>query len=429
MAEATRIRQQTPHWAPPFFTIWAGQALSLVGSGVAGFALVWWLTERTGSATVLATATLVQLLPGIFLGPFAGALVDRWNRRTVMLIADSVIALFSAWLAFLFWAGTMQVWHVYVIMFVRALGGAFHWPAMQASTSLMVPKDHLSRVAGVNQMLGGILNIVSPPLGALLMSTLPLHGIMAIDVGTAAFAIVPLFFVRIPQPACREDPSAAAGAGRTLWRDVKEGFLYIWHWPGMSVLMGVATVLNLFVNPGFALVPILVTRHFGGDVLQLGWMNAAWGVGVVLGGLTLSVWGGFRRKVVTSLLGMFGMSAGILAVGLAPAAAFWLAWGGMFLAGFMNPIVNGPFFAILQDVVDPEMQGRVFTVIGSLSAAASPLGMAFAGPAADRWGVQLWFILGGTVSLLMGIGLPFVHAVMHLEDHKASAGKATLSAL
>jgi len=335
----------------------------------------------------------------------------------------------------------MQVWHVYVAMFVRALGGAFHWPAMQASTSLMVPKDQLSRVAGVNQMLHGILNIVSPPLGALLMSTLPLHGIMGIDVGTAAFAIVPLFFIRIPQPA-RQDgsehsidtersrgmPSPTAGAGRTLWRDVKEGFLYIWHWPGMSILLGVATVLNLFINPGFSLLPILVTRHFGGNVLQLGWMNAAWGVGVVFGGLTLGVWGGFRRKIVTSLLGLFGLGAGILVVGLAPATAFWMAWGWMVLAGFSNPIVNGPFFAILQDVVDPKLQGRVFTVIGSLSAAASPLGMAFAGPAADRWRVQVWFILGGGVSLLMGIGMPFVHAVMHLEDHKTSAGEATSSA-
>ena len=212
MAETVQVKQRTPNWAAPFFTIWIGQALSLIGSGLGGFALIWWLTATTGSATVLATASLVQILPGVILGPFVGALVDRWNRRTVMIVADGVIALFSAWLALLFWAGTVQIWHVYAIMFARALGGAFHWPAMQASTSLMVPKDQLSRTAGMNQTLHGILNIVSPPLGAFLMAVLPVHSIMAIDVLTATFAIAPLFFVHIPQPERREANGAAAKA-------------------------------------------------------------------------------------------------------------------------------------------------------------------------------------------------------------------------
>jgi len=182
-------------WAVPFFTIWTGQALSLVGSQAGVFALVWWLTQRTGSGTVLATSTMVAMLPGVLLGPFIGALVDRWNRRWIMIVADSVIALFSAWLAILFWADALQIWHVYVIGFVRALGGTFHHPAMQASTSLMVPDEQLARVAGMNQTLYGVMTIVTPPLGAFLMSILPLHWIMAIDVITAAFAIAPLFFV------------------------------------------------------------------------------------------------------------------------------------------------------------------------------------------------------------------------------------------
>jgi DHA3 family macrolide efflux protein-like MFS transporter len=350
MTAATPSEQtKQPKWGVPFFTIWIGQALSLIGSGLGGFALVWWLTEKTGSATVLATATLVNLLPGVILGPFAGALVDRWNRRVVMLVADSLIALFSAWLALLFWMEGIQVWHVYVIMFVRALGGAFHWPAMQASTSLMVPKDQLSRVAGMNQTLHGVLNIVSPPLGAFLMTVLPLHSIMAIDVATAAFAIAPLFFVHIPQPERREAAVSDDAARPSLWTDVKEGFLYVWHWQGVFIALIIATMLNLLINPGMSLLPILVTRHFRGAAMQLAWLNSAWGVGVILGGLTLSVWGGFKRKVVTSILGLFGMGLGFLVVGLTPANAFWLAWGGLLFAGFMNPIANGPFFALLQD--------------------------------------------------------------------------------
>jgi DHA3 family macrolide efflux protein-like MFS transporter len=406
-------------WAVPFFSIWIGQALSLVGSGIGGFALVWWLTDRTGSATVLAFATLVQLLPSVFLGPFAGALVDRWNRRRVMLIADGVIACFSAWLAYLFWAGTLQIWHVYLIMFVRSLGGTFHWAAMQASTSLMVPKEQLARVSGMNQTLFGVLNIVSPPLGAFLMGILPLHYIMLIDVITAGFAIGPLLFVQVPQPPRAESEVGVAPAPLSIWRDVREGFRYILNWRGVFIVLILATILNLLVHPAMSLMPIMVTKHFDQGAIELGWMNSAWGVGVVVGGLTLSAWGGFRRRIITSLLGMLGMSAGFLIVGVASSTAFWMAWGGLLFAGLMNPIVNGPFFAIMQDVVAPEMQGRVFTVIGSISGAAAPLGMLIAGPISDALGVQLWFIVAGVVGLVMGIGMPFVHPVMHLEDqHK-----------
>jgi len=153
------------------------------------------------------------------------------------------------------------------------------------------------------------------------------------------------------------------------------------------IVLLLATILNLLVNPAMSLLPIMVTKYFGQGAIQLGWMNAAWGAGVVLGGLTLSAWGGFRRRIITSLLGILGMSIGFLVVGLAPATAFWMAWAGLLIAGLMNPITNGPFFAIMQDIVAPEMQGRVFTVIGSISGAAAPLGMLIAGPVADALGV------------------------------------------
>ena len=410
--------QQQRKWQTPFFSIWTGQQLSLIGSSVAQFALVWWLTKTTGSATVLATGTLISLLPGVFLGPFVGALVDRWNRRKVMIVADSAIALVSAWLAYLFWTGAIHVGHVYVIMLARAIGGTFHWPAMQASTSLMVPEKHLSRVAGLNQTMQGALSIASPPLGALLLGILPLHAIMGIDVGTAAFAIAPLFFILIPQPQRRAEAAAAEGGKPSVWADVREGLSYIWHWPGVLAVMCMAAVVNFFLWPAFSLVPILVTKHFGGGALQLGWMNSAWGVGLVLGGLVLSVWGGFRRRIVTSMMGLIGLGLGILLVGLTPATAFWLGAGGLFFATLMMAICNGPIQALFQTVVPPEMQARFFTVIGSMSAAMAPLGMAVAGPVADALGVRVWYVMGGVVCILMGIGAFFVPPIMHLEDSR-----------
>lgn len=407
--------EQPANWKATFFTIWTGQAFSIIGSSVATFALVWWLTKLTGSATILATATLVAMLPGIIIGPFAGACIDRWNRRWIMVIADGAVALVSAWLAFLFWTGTIRIWHVYVISLARSVGGCFHWPAMQASTSLMVPKQHLTRVSGLNQTINGALNIISPPLGALLLSLLPMHAIMAIDVLTAAIAISPLLVIRIPQPPVRQS-GKGEGAKPSLWQGLREGLAYVQGWPGVLAVMVITTIANFLFNPAFSLLPILVSKHFGGQAVELGWINSAWAAGTVAGGLVLGAWGGFRRRVVTSLVGLAGMAVGTLVIGLAPAEAFWLALAGMLLAGFMNPIGNGPLIATLQTVVAPDMQGRVFTLLGSAAGAMSPLSMAIAGPVADALGVRIWYITAGVVCLALAVGSFFWPALMHVED-------------
>lgn len=419
------MNKENANWKAPFFTVWIGQQISLLGSLLAGFALVWWVTQATGSATYLATLTMVYMLPGVLLGPVVGALVDRWNRRTVMIVADSVVALFSAWLAYLFWTNALTMWHVYLISLVRALGGTFHWPAMSASTSLMVPQKELTRVAGLNQTINGIWNILSPPLGALLMSLLPLHTIMGLDVLTAALAVGPLFFVFIPQP---ERASAAVAGRSSLWHDVKEGLRYVWNWKGLRAILLLATLINFVLAPASSLLPLLVHDHFGGDALHLGWIKAMWGAGVVAGGLVLSVWGGFKRRIVTSMLGVMGLGVGAILVGAAPATAFWMAMVGMLLLGIMNPITNGPIHAIFQSVVTPDMQGRVFTVVSSLAGAMAPLGMAIAGPLSDHFGVRAWNILGGIVCLVMGVVGYLTPAVLHIEDQSHAGGPQAVSA-
>lgn len=164
-------------WKVPFFTIWGGQALSLLGSQLVQFALIWYLTVQTGSATVLATASLVGLIPHVVLGPIVGTLVDRWNRRMIMILADSMIALATVGLVVLFALDYVAIWHIYVLMFIRSVAGGFHGNSMTASTSLMVPKEHLTRIQGINQILTGGLNVVAAPLGALLLEILPIQGL------------------------------------------------------------------------------------------------------------------------------------------------------------------------------------------------------------------------------------------------------------
>ena len=403
------------NWKLPFFTIWTGQAVSLVGSRLVQFALVWWLTETTGSATVLATATLVALLPGIVLGPFAGALVDRWNRRRVMIVADTFVAVVSAWLVYLFWTDSISTWHVYVAMLARAMGGAFHWPSMQASTSLMVPREQLSRVAGMNQTLQGALGITAPPLGAILLAVLPPHGIMGIDVATAAVAVTTLFFTVIPDPP---KVQADQSVRPSVWQDLREGLRYVWGWPGLMVMLGLAMVINFVVNPAFTMMPLLVTDHFKGGALQLGWLQSGWGVGMLLGGMVLSVWGGFRRRIYTTLVGLVLEGVAIVVIGLAPGSGFLLALGAIFAAGVMNPLINGPIQAILQASVSPEMQGRVFTLVGSLSSAMMPLSLAVAGPVVDAIGVRTWYVIGGAVFSLLGAVTFFVPAIVNVEQNR-----------
>ncbi len=406
------------NWKIPFFTIWTGQAFSLLGSKIVQFALVWWLTETTGSATVLATSTMVALVPEILLGPFAGAYVDRWNRRTVMIVADGLIALASLWLASMFWLDAIQIWHVYVMMALRAIGGSFHWPAMQASTSLMVPKEQLTRVAGINQTLYGILNIVGPPLGALLLELLPFHETMMVDVGTAALAILPLFFVQIPQPKRAPDADV-----QSIWSDMLDGLRYLREWKGAVILISMALLFKLALTPAFSLISLLVSDHFGGGAAQYSLLESVSGVGIVTGGLILSAWGGFDRKILTNLIGLIGVGVSMAVVGFAPANAFWLAVGAFFFVGFLLPMVDGPIMAIMQSAVKPEYQGRVFMLIGSLLSLSSPLGLALAGPLSDQLGLQIWFVTAGVLTSAVGVAGLLVPAVMQIEEN-ANGGQA-----
>jgi len=408
--------QQPPNWKTPFFAIWTGQAFSLLGSQIVQFAIIWYLTEKTGSATVLATTTLIALLPGVFLSPFIGPLVDRWNRRRIMILADSFIALATLVLAALFALGLVDLWHIYAVLFIRSIGENFHRPSMTASTSLMVPKEHLTRIQGVNQTLNGGLNIIAAPLGALLMTLIPMSGIVAIDVITALIAVVPLFFIVIPQP----EKNPAESGSTTFWQDLRAGFKYVITWPGLLSILIMASMINFFLSPTTSLLPLLVKDHFNGGALQLGWINSLFGVGVIVGGLLLGVWGGFKRRIVTAILGIIGIGLGTSIMGMLPGSAFNLALGAFAFTGMMIPIANGSIGGILQAAVDPKMQGRVFSLTGSVATAMMPIGLAFAGPLSDAFGIQVWFILGGALTVLMGLIGFAIPAVMKIEDRSES---------
>ena len=418
MATQFSVNDNIP-WKTRFFTIWGGQALSIIGSQLVQFALIWYLTVQTGSATILATATLVGLLPNVILGPFIGTLVDRWDRRRIMLVADTMITLATICLAVMFALDAVAVWQIYVVMFIRALFGSFHSNAMTASTSLMVPVEHLSRIQGINQMLNGGLNVISAPLGALLLGVLPMQGILAIDVISALLAIVPLLFAHIPQPD-RHTGITEGDGQETIWQGVKAGLRYVFSWPGLLIVSLMTVGINFTIIPAFSLLPLLVKEYFGGSAMHLGWVESAMGIGIFVGGGVLGAWGGFKRQIVTSLLGLMGMGLGTLVLAAAPPSALWLALIGSLFVGIMTPMTMGPFLAMIQTIVEPDMQARVFSLLNSAGTAMVPIGLLIAGPVADRFSIQVWFSFGGLLCITMAICGLIIPAVMQIESRNSA---------
>lgn len=417
MNQETSGIQMPDRWAPKFFTVWIGQAFSLVGSSLVQFALVWWLTRETGSATVLATATLIALLPQIFLGPFAGTLIDRWNRKTVMIVADSVIAIATLVLIYIFIIGRQNIWAIFTILLIRSAGSTFQYPAMEASTSLMVPKKHLARIAGLNQTLGGVINIISPPLGALMITIFPTQAVLSVDVITAAIAITTLILISIPQSAQIMAQSNGTMEKTSFKQDMRAGFQYLVAWPGLLAVAILAMLINFLLTPASSLLPLMVTKEYAGGAPQLGLLDSIFGVGVIIGGLVLSAWGGFKKRILTCMLGIVGIGLGILIFGVLPARFFYPALTGIFLLGFMQVFANGPLNAILQGTVDPSMQGRVLSLIGAGATAMSPISLLIAGPVADTFGIRTWYLIGGIACILAALVALFIPAVMTIESN------------
>jgi len=417
------------HWLRNYLPMWIGQAISILGSRLVQFALIWYLTEKTGSPTVLASATLVGLIPGVILGPFAGALVDRWNRKLTMILSDGMVALATVVLAILFAANFIQPWHIYVLLFIRSLAGIFEFPAMKASVSLMVPGEFYAKLSGINQVLEGVITITAPPLGALLLAVLPMQGVLAIDLVTAGLAIgLLILLVKVPQPV-RVDTVDRVTVRQVLL-DVREGFKYALTWPGLLMLLLAATIIDTVASPAFSLMPLLISKYFGGGAMELGWMEAAFGVGILAGGLLLGIWGGFKRKTLTIFIAIFGMGIGITTLSLVPGSALNVAIALMGLTGVMHAFANGPLGALLQAKVQPEMQGRMFSVMNSLMNATVPIGLIFAGPVAKHFGIRNMYLATGLICLLIGVAGRAIKAVYTLDDQAPGGSlppKATLA--
>jgi DHA3 family macrolide efflux protein-like MFS transporter len=289
------------NWAVRYSTLWTGQALSLLGSQLVQFAIIWYLTQSTNSATTLAIASMMGLLPQVLLSPFIGTWVDRGNRRLILVAADATVAITTFALALLFVFNLVNVWHIYLALFIRAVAGGFHQSAFGASGVLLIPKEHLARVQGFNQALYGGLNIISAPLGAFLISIMPMQGILGIDIGTALIAITLLLFIQIPQP------EKSAQTQSTFWQDFVAGFRYIIAWRGLVILLGLVMVINFFFSATEPLTPLLIANHFKGNAQQLAWWFSSYAIGTILGGSHHDHWSHILEFILDRAWGEYGL--------------------------------------------------------------------------------------------------------------------------
>ncbi|MBI0583504.1 MAG: MFS transporter [Methanomassiliicoccus sp.] len=383
-----------------------------MGSQLVQFALVWWLTVETGSATILAIASIMGILPQVFIAPFAGAYVDRWNRKRVMIAADGLTALVTVALMISFALGTQSIMLIMIVLLLRSTFSGFHWPAMQASTTLMVPEGHLARISGLNESVRGLASIAAPPLGAVLIALLPMSLVLSVDVVTAAIAILSLMMVHIPEVRKAERGRTSVGA------DMIEALRYIRSWHGAIWLILLFMFINFLINPAFALLPLLTLSHFGGGAIEYAALESTAGVGMIIGGLVLGIWGGSRRKIVTCMVATGICGIGVFMIGLLPPTGYLLAVVGCLIIGLTIPIINGTIVAIMQRGVRADMQGRVLAILGSGVAAMSPVGLILAGPISDMIGIQIWFVIGGVAMVLAAVVSWFIPAMMHMEDRE-----------
>jgi DHA3 family macrolide efflux protein-like MFS transporter len=397
-------------WFGRFIAIWTGQAFSLFGSQLVQFALVWYLTIETGSATVLAIATMAAMVPQIILSPIAGAYVDRWKRRIVMIVADGLVAISTLVLVILFALGIVEIWEIFVIMFVRSCFTAFHWPASQAATTMLVPEKHLTRVAGFNQSLQGLASILAPPLGAVLIVFIPMQWILSLDIVTAVIAIIPLLLIRFAEPVLK------SGLRRGIVDDMKEGFRFLKSWRGALLVIALFMILNLLLSPAFSLIPILVLNHFHGGALDFASLEVMSGIGMLVGGIALGIWGGTKRRIVTVMASTMLAGVAVTLLAFVPSNGILLAMGLLLFIGVMMPILNGSVMALMQACVPIGMQGRVFALLGALAMAAAPVGLAIGGPVADTIGILPWFLISGIPMALIGASSFLIPSIMNIEN-------------
>ena len=391
-----------------YLLFWSGQLVSLLGSSVVQFVIIWWITLTTGSALYLSLASFLGLAPLVVVAPFAGVFADRWNRKALIFVADLMQALAVLVLIMSYWAGNVVVWQVLVVLTVRGIFQAFHEPTVSAITPSMVAKEKLSRMNGLNYLFSGAVRLVGPVLGAVLLQFWQIQNILWIDILTFSVAMIPLLAIRIP--IVRKN-----GKMNSFKEDLTEGFSFIKRARGILTLAFLATSLNFLITPFSTLLPYFVKFDHLGGATELALVMAFLEGGILGGGLIMSIKKGFNRKVATVIGAIVISLSGYALVAVTPTGLFWFMALSAVIFALCLPIANVLLQTIMQTVVPLDMQGRVNSVTMALSMAAQPAGILLSG-AIVQFTTTSYLFLGCSVSgILISIFSWFFTDIRHVE--------------
>ncbi len=398
------------NWKRSFFTIWAGQAISLITSAVLQMVIIWYLTDTTGSALVLSMATMVGFLPQAILGTMIGVLVDRWNRKLVMIGADLIIAVAGVVLAVVALMIELPVWVVMVVLFIRSIGTAFHSPALSAATPLLVPEDQLTKCAGYSQSVQSVSYILSPAIAAFLYATWDLNLIIALDVLGALVECITVTIVAIPKQEIKTEMVQSS-----IISEAKAGYNILKENKGLFALLWIGAFYCFIYMPINALFPLMSMSYFGGTTTHASIVEIMFAVGMLAGGLLLSTWGGFKKPTISIVTSFIAMGFALIIAGLLPINGFFIFVFCSAIMGFSAPFYSGVEMALIQEKIQPEYLGRVFGLLGSIMSLAMPLGLIVSGIFADQIGINRWFAVSGIGILILAL-LSSLHPSMKELD-------------
>ena len=398
-------------WKQKFFTIYAGQAVSLITSAILQMAIIFYITEKTGSAMVLSIASLIGFLPYAVLGPTIGVLVDRYNRKAIMIIADLIIAIVGAVLAFIALYIEIPIWMIMVVLFIRSVGTAFHSPALSAVTPLIVPESQLTKCAGYSQSLQSISYIISPAAAAFLYSIWELNMIIGIDIFGAIVASTTLAFIKIPKLDAEKQE-----LNPSFIKDMKDGFYILKENKGLFTLLLMGTLYMFVYMPINALYPLISMEYFKGTPMHVSITEIAYASGMLIGGMILGLFGSYKKRIILITASIFMMGASLTISGLLPPSDFVIFALCCAIMGFSVPFYSGVQTALFQEKIKPEYLGRIFSLTGSIMSLAMPVGLILSGLFADRIGVNNWFLISGILIIVIAIICPFIPVIKGLDE-------------
>jgi DHA3 family macrolide efflux protein-like MFS transporter len=384
MGTTSEIKKNRPVGLAGFIIVWLGQIVSVLASSMTNFGMTLWMYKQTGSVTAMAGMAVAFITPFLLLSPIAGVLVDRYNRKLMMMVSDLLAVLATIGILALYASGHLQFWHLYISAVINGIGNTFQWPAYSAAISTMIPKEQYGRANGLMSLLDSGPGVLAPMLAGILLAlpiTRPFDSfalIMLLDVVTFLIAIGALLLVHIPQP---EKTIEGQKEGGSIWRESLYGFKYIFKRPSLLGLQMVFFIGNLFSGMGFALLAPMILARTAQNSLIFGSVQTAGAVGGVIGGILMTVWGGFKRRVHGVLLGwiFFGITFSIF--GLGQGLSIWIPF--MVLMELTGPLVNTSNQSIWQAKVAPDIQGRVFSARRLIAWFTQPIAPMIAGLLAD----------------------------------------------